>query len=255
MKLKMLSAVVPLLFIQLAFPDGQTFRSSPLRTNVVELFSSEGCSSCPPADRWLSSLRGNESLWKSFVPLEFHVDYWNQLGWVDRHSKSAFTQRQRQYAQSWNRDTVYTPGVVLNGQEWRPSFDRNSASVKSELAQNGPQVGELDATQISKDRYRLVFHASKSHSSVVVHGAALGNGLVSHVLSGENKGSDLKHDFVVLSLNQQRMKKEGMVFTGEIDVSPSINGVASDRSVVFWVTENENEEPLQAVGGDLAKQQ
>src|SRR5271170_3697451 len=81
--------------------------------HLVELFSSEGCSSCPPADRWLSSLRQNESLWKSFVPLEFHVDYWNQLGWVDRNSKSAFTQRQRQYAQSWNRDTVYTPGVVL----------------------------------------------------------------------------------------------------------------------------------------------
>jgi hypothetical protein len=251
--LKMLSIAVPLLFIQLAFADGQTFRSSPLRTNVVELFSSEGCSSCPPADRWLSSLRGNEFLWKSFVPLEFHVDYWNQLGWVDRNSKSAFTQRQRRYARGWNRDTVYTPGVVLNGQEWRPSFDMNNTGVKRELTQAGPEVGELDATQISPDRYRVVFHASKPHSSVVVHGAALGNKLVSHVLSGENKGSDLKHDFVVLSVNQQKMKKDGMVFIGEIDVSPSINGVASDRSVAFWVTENENEEPLQAVGGDLAK--
>jgi hypothetical protein len=212
----------------------------------VELFSSEGCSSCPPADRWLSSLRQNSELWKSFVPLEFHVDYWNHLGWIDRNAKASFTLRQRDYARSWGTGTVYTPGFVLNGQEWRPS-----SGESRDMIQRGPRVGELEVIRISGDSYRIVFHAQGNHAVLELHGAVLGNGLVTQVGAGENKGATLKHDFVVLALNQSPMKKEGLTFTSEMEIKPSVAGVAAERSVAFWVTEGDGQKPIQAVGGDL----
>lgn len=239
-------ALALVLITQSAHAEGQKFQSSPYRANLIELFSSEGCSSCPPADRWLSSLRRNSGLWRSFVPLEFHVDYWNYLGWVDRNAKESFTERQRDYARSWGTGRVYTPGFVLNGEEWRPSSDERG------LLQHGRQVGELEAIRLSRDRYRVVFHSQGSHSVLILHGAILGNGLVTHVAAGENKGETLKHDFVVLALNQNAMKRDGTTFTAEIEIKPSVEGVAAQRSVAFWVTEGDEGAPIQAVGGDLS---
>ncbi|HSH39027.1 MAG TPA: DUF1223 domain-containing protein, partial [Chthoniobacterales bacterium] len=77
------------------------FQSGPVRTHLLELFTSEGCSSCPPAERWVSELRANPRLWKDFVPVAFHVDYWDRLGWPDRFAKKAFTGRQQAYAAAW----------------------------------------------------------------------------------------------------------------------------------------------------------
>lgn len=70
------------------------FASSEQRTTVVELYTSEGCSSCPPADRWISSLRDDPRLFKTLLPLVFHVDYWDRLGWPDPYARKAFSQRQ-----------------------------------------------------------------------------------------------------------------------------------------------------------------
>jgi len=95
---------------------------------LLELFTSEGCSSCPPAETWLSGLRSAPGLWKEFVPASFHVDYWDYLGWRDPWASKIFSYRQRDYAQSWHSDSIYTPGFVLNGREWR-SWSRE---------QNGP---------------------------------------------------------------------------------------------------------------------
>ena len=80
---------------------------------VVELFTSEGCSSCPPADRLLAEIYRNSPQEEVF-PLAFHVDYWNRLGWTDPYSDAAFSTRQRQYAQKLN-DRVYTPMMIFNG--------------------------------------------------------------------------------------------------------------------------------------------
>jgi hypothetical protein len=220
-----------------------TFKSSPTRTHLIELFSSEGCSSCPPADRWLSSLRQNSQLWKSFVPLEFHVDYWNHLGWVDKNSKSSFTERQRAYARSWKTESVYTPGFVLDGKEWRPSSD--------DFLEPGSQVGELSAAKTSDNHYRIIFRPLQTHAQLVVHAAVLGNGLVSHVQAGENQGSTLTHDFVVLAVDQRMMSKDKDSYAAEIEIKPSVAGVTAQQSVAFWVTEGNELMPIQAVGGDL----
>src|SRR6202020_1540486 len=75
-----------------------TFQSGPQRVALLEVYTSEGCSSCPPAESWLSELKGSQGLWNEFVPVAFHVDYWNNLGWKDRFSDKQYTERKKSYA-------------------------------------------------------------------------------------------------------------------------------------------------------------
>ena len=95
------------------------FASGPQQTALIELYTSEGCSSCPPAETWMSRLKESPGLWKQFVPIAFHVDYWDRLGWRDRFSSQRWTERQRRYASLWQSESVYTPAVVVNGREQR----------------------------------------------------------------------------------------------------------------------------------------
>src|SRR5438270_83142 len=99
--------------------DALTFTSKNSGTHLLELFTSEGCSSCPPAEAWLGRLKSDDRLWQDFVPIAFHVDYWDRLGWKDRFAQSEWTQRQRAYANKWGSSSVYTPGFVLDGREWQ----------------------------------------------------------------------------------------------------------------------------------------
>src|SRR5437867_7110380 len=103
----------------------RVFESGPQKVRLLELFTSQGCSSCPPAEAWLSQLKSNPRLWKNFVPLAFHVDYWDRLGWRDPFAAKEWTARQYQYSANWKSESVYTPGFVLRseerrvGKEWR----------------------------------------------------------------------------------------------------------------------------------------
>ena len=94
-------------------------KSPATQVDLIELYTSEGCSSCPPADRWVSSLQNEPGLWRDFIPVAFHVDYWDYIGWPDRFASPAFTARQYVYAQQQSMRTVYTPGFFNNGKEWR----------------------------------------------------------------------------------------------------------------------------------------
>src|SRR5882762_404748 len=96
----------------------QHFSSGPARCSLIELYTSEGCSSCPPAERWLDALREDTGLWRDFVPVEFHVNYWDRLGWPDRFATHEFTQREYAYASAWGSGSVYTPCFVRDGAEW-----------------------------------------------------------------------------------------------------------------------------------------
>src|SRR3569832_1716825 len=93
-------------------------RSPATLTPVVELYTTEGCSSCPPADRWLSALKDDAAKGK-VVAQAFHVGYWDYIGWVDRFANPAYTDRQRKLASLNGLQTIYTPQVVRNGQDWR----------------------------------------------------------------------------------------------------------------------------------------
>jgi hypothetical protein len=214
-------------------PAETTFRSGPARAHLVELYTSEGCSSCPPADAWLSSLKDADGLWRDFVPVEFHVDYWDGLGWPDRLADKSFTARQRAYASSWGSSSVYTPGFVLDGREWRPSGRIPPASDGG---------GVLEA-RVAGGRV-LVRYARPGD----VYVARLGFGLSSSVRAGENSGRELRHDFVVRGLARARLAPKGGVWTAELPLpGPTETGRGG---LAVWIAGADGV-PAQAVGGFL----
>ena len=171
------------------------FASGPQKTALIELYTSEGCSSCPPAEAWLSRLKDNPGLWKQFVPIAFHVDYWDRLGWRDRFSSTRWTERQRRYASLWESESVYTPAVVVNGREQR---GLPGASLSQP---NEKPAGILDVTTSDGKNFSVEFRPEKgSGSDWEVHLALLASGISSDVRAGENSGLNLQHDFVVLDL-------------------------------------------------------
>jgi hypothetical protein len=224
-------------------------KSAGQRAVMLELFSSEGCSSCPPADAWLGQLRLDPLLWKRVIPVEFHVDYWNRLGWNDVFSRSQFTQRQSNYANMWGRRNLYTPGFVLNGAEWER--DRGDLARKGTTNEKGPL---LEVNEIKKRELQIRFSPDPNAANWKANVAILGNGIESKVLSGENKGKNLKHEFVVLSWTELPLEKKTKTFEATIQL-PEAKGekISTSLSLVVWISQNDNQIPIQAVGGDWAR--
>jgi hypothetical protein len=180
-----------------------TIESPAHRATVLELYTSEGCNSCPPADRWLSRLR-EQGPEKKVLPLAFHVDYWNDLGWVDRFSQPVFSARQRQVAGRHRSGVIYTPQMVLDGQDWRGwrsddlsarlrsiNGERPGATIRGGALISGPSV-EVHGTAQLADR--------KQAGAVAAWLALYEQGLVTAVAAGENRGRTLQHDYVVRAL-------------------------------------------------------
>jgi hypothetical protein len=224
-------------------PPATTFESGETQSSLIELFTSEGCSSCPPAEKWMSALKSNQDLWKKTVPVAFHVDYWDRLGWRDRFAKPEFTSRQQRYAAAWGGDSVYTPGFVVNGREWRNWFGGNATPTSSTKA------GVLRVSLGADGKLSASFMPeTKQPRGLALNVALLGNDLESDVKRGENSGRKLRHDFVVLALSKFDMTKESDRWTASFDL-PKPSGVAKPRALAAWITENAT--PIQATGGWL----
>ena len=224
--------------------EPMTFESGPTRTTLIELFTSEGCSSCPPAEKWLSRFQNDPDLWKSIIPVAFHVDYWDGLGWRDRFATADYTERQRRYAAIWRGDDVYTPGFVVNGQEWRGWFNGSS------LPKSTSKVGTLRVT-ITGDEVSGAFTSETSAPhQLTLQVALLGNNLQSEVKRGENSGRKLVHDFVVLQFGKNEMSAEGNRWSGSVHLrlAPSND---KGTALAAWVSSGEELSPLQATGGWL----
>lgn len=217
------------------------FESGPGRTHLLELFTSEGCSSCPPAEKWLSDLKANARLWKDFVPVAFHVDYWDRLGWPDRFASKAFTARQQAYAAAWRSGSVYTPAFVLDGREWRER-------AADKLTQGDETSGTLHV-QMRDGTLHATYRPSATSRDWELHVALLGLEVQSRVQAGENRGRDLRHDFVVLSHQQTPMASAaGGSFHAETVVP--LDSTAK-KALAVWVTEAGKLAPMQATGGPL----
>lgn len=219
-------------------------RSGEHKTAVIELYTSEGCNSCPPADRWLSTLRGDPGLWREFVPLAFHVDYWDYLGWRDRFASAAYSARQRRYALEGGVKVVYTPSVFLDGREWR-NWNRTGAPKAQQSA-----PGTLSVT-IDGERVSVAFrpHGEPSEA-LVAHLAVLGMGLESRVAAGENRGETLTHDFVVLGVANKPLSATGDLSIAEMRL-PEASVVTPQQALVSWISTADRQAPIQAVGGFL----
>ena len=181
-----------------AAPDAQLapphyiFSSGEQHVSLLELYTSEGCSSCPPAEAWLGRLLAHPDLWRGIVPVVFHVDYWDDLGWKDPYSTADNSQRQRRYQTEGGINSVYTPGFVLNGSEWRGWF--SGQSLPTRTAPSG-----LLNVELSNGKIAASFHDEHAaRESLELQVALLGFDLTTQVPAGENRGKALTHQFVVL---------------------------------------------------------
>jgi hypothetical protein len=154
-------------------------------TPVIELYTSEGCSSCPPADQWLSKLKG-----KPVVAQAFHVGYWDYIGWVDRFASPTFTVRQREVAGFNQLLSIYTPQVVRNGRDWR---DWSRAADSGTPARAAITLRRVDGT----DAFEAQVTPTAGISGWAAYWTVTEHGHSSRVKAGENSGEFLKHDFVV----------------------------------------------------------
>lgn len=177
--------------------------SGPNTAALVELYTSEGCSSCPPADRWLSSLLAQGYVPQRVVPLALHVDYWDYIGWKDRYAKHEFSLRQRKLTQLQRNALVYTPQVMLQGQDFRgwgtPAFERALAKINARPARADIALELLagGAGTLAVRVSATVLHTARA-DEVGLYVAAYENRLESRVSAGENRGRTLAHDHVVL---------------------------------------------------------
>lgn len=249
----MRATLIPALLVLTAFArhaeaddtTRQSFMSSVHRTALVELYTSEGCSSCPPADRWLSALEDAPGLWRDFVPVALHVDYWDYIGWRDRFASRRFSDRQRRYAAEGGVRVVYTPGVFSNGREWRGW--RGAAPDRSDDA----QVGTLTLNTNGRE-FTAQFEPAGSVGASSIHVALLGMGLETAVRAGENRGRTLRHDFVVLALKTMPLLAQGDVLIASATL-PDTVAPADRLAVAAWVSSEDRQAPVQAVGGFLER--
>src|SRR5947207_5650370 len=226
-------------------PPATVFETGNTQSTLIELFTSEGCSSCAPAEKWMSGLKSNQDLWKKIIPVTFHVDYWDHLGWRDRFAKPEFTSRQQRYAAAWGGDSVYTPGFVVNGKEWRGWFDGNVTPTSS------TKVGVLRVSFSNDGKLSASFvPATTQPGALALNLALLGNDLESDVKRGENSGRKLRHDFVVLQLAKSEMTNQGNLWTGTVLLSSNA-GTDKATALAAWVKSGETAAPIQATGGWL----
>lgn len=201
-------------------------------TTVVELYTSEGCSSCPPADRWLSTLKTRPDV----VALAFHVNYWDRLGWPDRFASAAFTERQRQLMQPSGSRYVYTPQVIADGQDWRgwPALP-----ARRQAAQPAP------ALALSREGTVVTAEVGVARGAVSGYWAVVEDGHASQVRAGENRGETLRHDHVVRRYEPVPAWLADAPRRLQWTVEPG--SPALPRRVVFVVTDAATQRPLQAL--------
>ncbi len=185
---------------------------------VVELFTSEGCSSCPPADELLEKLKSDLSLsGAKIIALGFHVDYWDYLGWRDNYDSAAFTHRQRDYAAALHLPNVYTPQMIVDGT--RPFIGSSNSEARHAITE-ATQAPKWDVL-LSLDQDVLHIHLPSPGLNTEVLLALTEDGLESRVLRGENGGHTLHHAAVVREL--RRLDTTGIPSGGVFDVSIPIH--------------------------------
>ena len=190
---------------------------------VVELFTSQGCSSCPPADRLLSGLINEAELnGKPIYALSFHVDYWNRLGWKDPYSDPSFTQRQYTYGRKLALETVYTPQMIVNGSaEFVGSNERLAKeTINGALGNKVKNKVMVSSLSIEEDVLKVKYALQHIEEDAVINVAIVERGITTPVMRGENHGRILSHDNVVRFFEQKKAILEGSI---EVDLPESIN--------------------------------
>ncbi|MGA9851994.1 MAG: DUF1223 domain-containing protein [Gammaproteobacteria bacterium] len=225
----------------------QSIASGVTQVSLLELYTSEGCSSCPPAEEWLSGFTHDPRLWKQVVPIALHVDYWDNLGWRDPFDSHIYTLRQQRYAERWGNGEVYTPEFVLNGKDWSSWFGQHSLRLL-----HASDVGRLKVTMNNPQITATFTPVNSSYESLVLNVTVLAFDVKTRVGAGENAGRELKHDFLVIGYEQQPFTMSGATFTTRLPIPHEISVKASRYALAAWVSAPNNPAPIQSVGGWLA---
>lgn len=205
---------------------------------LVELFTSEGCSSCPPADRVLIALQKQPLDGIEIITLSEHVTYWNYLGWGDPFSQEIFSERQRQYASKIRGSSVYTPQMVIDGkiQLVGSNYQKALAEIKQAAHTSKDRI-EFEILEQPSQQLKLNGTATTEQKQSSCIAAVVEDGLISQVRSGENSGERLPHNSVVrewLELGNSSAQKP-LHFERHVPVKKSWN-LKNMRIVLFLQT-------------------
>lgn len=229
-----------LLLCQSVFAQEIQFSSGDNQVALIELYTSQGCSSCPPADEWVSELQHEPGLWSEFVPVAFHVNYWDYLGWKDRFSTQNYSDRHRLHKHQGHAGVVYTPGFFLNGKEWKSRFGRKVPS------QGDQDAGVLNAT-LDQNVLKVNYNATNNVNKTTLNVAILGFGYQTPIKAGENSNRVLNEDFVLLS----HLKHASANNTWEVELPQQVRPSAKKYGIAIWINQGIELTPLQATGGWL----
>ena len=199
---------------------------------VIELFTSQGCSSCPAADKNLSEIiQRAEREGKPVYGLSFHVDYWNYIGWKDPYSSKEFTERQRKYSKEMGSDGVYTPQMIVNGESEFVGSQKGSAekAIEEALKKKPSFQILISDLEVIDDRLRLRYTIDKSPGDETVNVAVVERDVENYVARGENSGKTLHHDNVVREFKSFPLQRQGQL---EIKIPP-LN--STKTSVILFI--------------------
>ncbi len=230
--------------------------NDPPRTVVLELFTSQGCSSCPPADKLLSKLGGEDFERGVIVPLAYHVDYWNHLGWSDPFSSPKWSARQREYATSIQGSQVYTPQLVVNGVVQLVGSSERHVRAAIDRQLRAVDAGTVVIDRISREgnelevqlRAKLDRNTTDHRVDVVV--ALFENGTATAVSRGENASRNLANDYIVRWQSRAfELAPDGTEVTAKVGI-PLTTGWRADH---LGVAAFEQDPKTRAILGGAAR--
>lgn len=235
--------LLSILLISSIFSKDITFTSKTSKTNIIELYTSQGCHSCPPADKWLTKLKNHPKLFDDFIPMAFHITYWDFIGWKDIFGTKSNDNRQRYYATKvWKNKSVYTPQFVIDAKEYRKWFhDQSFPKFKKEYG------GNLEV-KVNKNHIEISYFNKKiKNKKLYLNVALLGFDYKIDIKAGENKYKTLHHDFVVLEHNIQfaNIKNNSLKMSAKIQKEIQDN---KKYAIAIWLSDY-NTNILQATGG------
>ncbi|MEM6829283.1 MAG: DUF1223 domain-containing protein [Bacteroidota bacterium] len=215
---------------------------------IVELFTSEGCSSCPPADRLLAAAVEKNDNDVEVIGLSFHVDYWDYIGWKDPYASSEFTQRQRSYARKFQSSQMYTPQMIVNGTHEFVGSDRKK--LNSALNKEKKKQSEVDFNikVIDRNKEQLVVTISSNQKDkAILNVVVVEKDLSQEVKRGENRGRTLKHDHVVRAFSSRQF--DGQTHTFKLDLPEGLD--ISQSSLVVYAQKEDTWEVIDGQKLDL----
>jgi hypothetical protein len=232
----MLNVAMMLLLTTLSASPNMTQASSPI---LVELFTSEGCSSCPPADRLLQQLDQSQPIsGAELIVLSEHVDYWNSIGWKDPYSAEFFSKRQGAYASHFRSNSVYTPQMIVDGSAELVGSDTGQVNQALEKARSSTKIPvRLSSVSFDKGTMRARVEVAALPKAADIFVVVALNRAESQVASGENSGRHLTHVAVVQRLEKLGTLQPGKAFTKDVELKLDAGANPANLRAIAFVQE------------------